>query len=68
MYGSVVGHDGDAVLVSCDGVGLGDLVDRVEVDDSLGNRLWVVVYAVAELAVVIKDKPTTLPSTKMTLG
>ena len=67
MYGSVVGHDGDAVLVSCDGVGLGDLVDSVEVDDSLGNRLWVVVYAVAEFAVVVKDKPTALPSTKMTL-
>ena len=58
---AVVGDDGDRVVVAGDGVGLGDLVDGVEVDDGLGDRLRVVVDAVSHLAVIVKDEPATLP-------
>ena len=58
---AVVGDDGDRVLVAGDGVGLSDLVDGVEVDDGLGDRLRVVVDAVSHLAVIVQDEPATLP-------
>lgn len=59
---AIIGHNGNAVLVARDGIGLSDFKNVIQVDDGLGNGVIVVIHAVGELSIIVEDKPPPLPS------
>jgi hypothetical protein len=60
MY-AIISHNSNGVLIACDGIGLRDFKDIIQINDSLGNSVIMIVNTVSQFPVIIKNKPPSLP-------